>query len=247
MDYEVAMRIGNCLTYLREETHPLRQRRVSARAVLRDRLALDEFHCHVGPAVWCDSSIVKARDTRVLQARQDLALHVETLELGNCLAPQEFDRDPLREVAFGAHGLVNDTHTAAAYMARNLPGSDAHVWRDRLDRSLHANACGRREESSKLLRGTQQALDLLQDGRVIAAVAIQIISASLHRRVQQDIQQLIDANSLGGGECGHGSFREYSTENGMNELPRVAIRAARHFHLDEHRTIRGKGSLERRA
>ncbi len=161
MDHEVAMRIGNCLAYLREETHPLRQRSVSARAVLRDRLALNELHCHVGPAVCRDASIVKARDTRVLQARQDLPLHVEALELSNRFVPQEFDRDPLREVAFGAHGLVNDTHAAAAYMSRNLPGSHTHVWRDRLDRSLYANACGCREESSELLRGSQEALDLL--------------------------------------------------------------------------------------
>ncbi len=122
MQHQVAMRVLHRVADLQEERDALLQRGVGARAVFRERLALQVLH-HEVRAVVEHAAIQQPRDVRMLQARENLALRVEAAQhgLGVHAVLDHLDRGALLELPVVALGEVDRAHPAAADFAHHAP------------------------------------------------------------------------------------------------------------------------------
>ena len=198
---QVAVRVGDRLAHLREQRQALLERRAVLGAEGGDRPALHELHDHVGAAVGGDAAVVQARDARVLEARQDLALGLEALELRARLELQQLDGDALLEAAVGALGLVHLAHAAAADAAGDAPRPEARAGREALVLGSAGEVRGRGQEPGGRLRGgAQQALDLAAHGGVLAGKFGEPRGARRFRQVEQVVQECVRAGLLRGRE-----------------------------------------------
>ncbi len=189
MHHQVAVRVGDRFADMAEELEPFLQRRSVLRAVLGDGAPLDELHHHVGAAVGSDAAVVQARDARMLQPRQDLALGLKTLELGARFLLQQLDRGALLEVSLGPRGLVDVTHAAAPDPARDPPRPQAHADCDLFVAGLGRGARGFREETLGGLHCAQQAFHLPTNCRIADLAAAQARPPACLRKIQQLIEQ----------------------------------------------------------
>ena len=73
------MRKPHGFEHMQKQLEAIRKSQTLRIAPVRQRLALDVLHGQVRAASGIDSRIVETRDIRMLEARQDVALHCEAL------------------------------------------------------------------------------------------------------------------------------------------------------------------------
>src|SRR5580704_18956437 len=79
MDDLLRMRKPYGVEHLKKQLQAIGNTQALRRAPLRQRFALDVLHGQVRNPAGVDSRVVEARDIRMLEARQDIALYSETL------------------------------------------------------------------------------------------------------------------------------------------------------------------------
>ena len=113
------MRVLNRAQHLLEQQHALAHAQALRVAMFDQRLPLDIGECQVGLATGRDARVVQARDVRVHERRQDVALACELL--GEAAAAQPGVRKLQRDLAFqhavGSLGQPDAAHAATADLA----------------------------------------------------------------------------------------------------------------------------------
>src|SRR5687767_4600735 len=104
MNDEAAVGVLHGVAHLAEQPHPCFDREVPRVAVRRHRLALDELHREIRPAVRVEPAVEQPRDGWVIELGENLAFATEA----RCrvvaveATPYELQRDDLDEPAIGA-------------------------------------------------------------------------------------------------------------------------------------------------
>ena len=121
MHQQVAVGVGHGVGQLQEEMQALSQRQGLYRFI--DRLALHVLQHEVGQALFAGTGVQQARDVRVAQARQRLALLGKALQHGGAVhaAFQELDSGATLVAAVAAARLEDLTHAAGADGPYHLP------------------------------------------------------------------------------------------------------------------------------
>ncbi|WDS37673.1 hypothetical protein [Pseudoxanthomonas sp.] len=128
---EVAMQhqlpVGSlyCLADADEQVEPcIQANRLRAQVDIQG-FPFDVLHHQIRLAQRRGSAVVKTRDRRMLQVRQDLAFARELARrVGIGQTPEEFDGDPLFVQRIGALGDEYTSHSAARQMTDQAPGAD---------------------------------------------------------------------------------------------------------------------------
>ena len=121
MHQQVAVGVGHGVGQLQEEVQALSQRQGLYRFI--DRLALHVLQHEVGQALFAGTGVQQARDVRVAQARQRLALLGKALQHGGAVhaAFQQLDGGATLVAAVAAARLEDLTHAAGADGPYHLP------------------------------------------------------------------------------------------------------------------------------
>ncbi len=132
MHDEVGVRVLDGAQHLAEERHARVDREPVRVAPVGDRRALDELHREPGLAVRRDARVVEARDVRVGERGEDLALAREALgdRARPCAEVRELERHRPREAAVRALGEPHRPHAALAQRRHEPPGADAIAGRE---------------------------------------------------------------------------------------------------------------------
>src|SRR5574341_588886 len=98
-----------------------------ATAIVRDRLAGDEFHHEVGQAVRLRAAVQQSRNVRMIERSQNLPLAQESVAREVRVHPALADlaRDLLMEMLVVTRGFVDGAHPAASDEARDAVSPDA--------------------------------------------------------------------------------------------------------------------------
>jgi hypothetical protein len=122
---QVAVRVRHGVGELQEERQLALQRQLGAGLV--DGAALHPFHHEIGQALRAQAGVEQARDVRVIEPRQRLALLRKALQHGRRVhaALEQLDRRLALVGAVGAFGAPHLTHAAAAQQLQQTPGAQA--------------------------------------------------------------------------------------------------------------------------
>ena len=163
-------------------------------AIDGDRLSFDVFHDRVRAAIGCDAPIEQARDAGVIQARQDLALGIETIEKFRRLAARDLERGPLLELSVGTFGLVHLAHAAVTDEANDAPRAQPRTGCESVARGLAPSRrwCGLFKEGGSGFAGAQQALELAAQLRLPLRHAREVLGALRVRQSQSSVEVLLD-------------------------------------------------------
>ena len=124
---------------------------------------------HFGPG-----TVVKPRDARMVQPRENLALRLEAHHLRRCVALQELDRDSLLEIAVGALGFIHFAHAAAAEQARDAPGAETQSQGAVRNQFFRGRLRRHRQKSARRTRRAQQTFNFGEHGGILDAPGAQI-------------------------------------------------------------------------
>ncbi len=116
MDHHALVRELNRRAHLDEELQPTRDVEFLLGAVVGDRLPVDELHDEVGNALLRRATIEQARDVRMFQAREDLALSAQPAADEGRAGPSvhQLDGDLLLVFVVDAASPVDLAHAADA-------------------------------------------------------------------------------------------------------------------------------------
>jgi hypothetical protein len=132
----------------------------------------------------------------VLQARQDLALGLESFQLRSGFALQQLDGDSLLEFPIRTGRFVHLAHAAPADEPSDVPRTQAHAEGRIRHEILRGRAIIAVEKFPGCVRRQQQTLDLGKYGRVLYMPAAQLCEPCLFGQIEQFIQQRIDSQPL---------------------------------------------------
>jgi len=183
MHHQLGVRVGGRVADLEKQPAAILNRRVALAAPGGDGLPLDVFHHQVRPAVRRAAAVDEARDVRMIQGRQDLALAAEACEqfVGVEAQLNKLDGGLLLEVLVVAHGQIDRAHAAAPDFPHHPPGPQARAQQrvragsaigldQRLRRALH----GRGDSGFRRLVRGQQRFDFAAQARVAGASRVEI-------------------------------------------------------------------------
>ncbi|MFO1425682.1 MAG: hypothetical protein U1F11_01640 [Steroidobacteraceae bacterium] len=196
---EPPVRIGHGARDLQEQAQALPHPERVLVGVAVDGLAIDELHCDPRAAALADAGIVEARDVRVLQGGQAVALLAQPLrDARRPVVQRQLERDLALQRAVGALGEPHRAHAAAPELvhepvgAERLPGPGRiRVRAERLrqhagDRAAHEALGGSAAAGEQLAQHRQE---LLVRGRAAREPGVE-----LRRRLRERLaQQRIDA------------------------------------------------------
>ncbi|HEY0178894.1 MAG TPA: hypothetical protein VGC30_04575 [Dokdonella sp.] len=172
VDDQVAVRIGDGLADLSEQRESFGERRAPFVAVVAQRTSFDEFHHRVRTALRRRAAVEQARDARMVEPREDVALGMEAAALAVGLAAQQLQRDAMLERAVGALRRVHLAHAAAADQRADAPRTEPRSRRERRcgRRGRNEFGCGgRRVEHALRIVRTQQIVEFAPQLGVVAA------------------------------------------------------------------------------
>ena len=218
MDDQVLVGVTHGRAHLEEQLHALARARGALLEIPVDGFASDQLHDHVRGPGFGGAPVQHARDVRMLQAREDLALGAEAL-LGHGAAhirAHELDRHFGLVQRVVAHGLEHLAHAAGTQEFHDAMGADALA-----DAMAHAIAgsraaghrqrlgleCRRRrvQRAARLLVRRQQGFHFLAERRVAASLAFQQRRTLGGRRLQRPREQGFDPLPP---VCGHFGVHE---------------------------------------
>ncbi len=119
------MRVGHGFAHEPHQSQTLGEDGLRSRAVVGDRLPLYELHHHVRAPILGRASVQKVRNSGMIEARQDLPLGLEALQMRSRFALHELQRRQLLKLTVGAGGSVDLAHSAAADQTQDAPGADS--------------------------------------------------------------------------------------------------------------------------
>jgi hypothetical protein len=145
MDHPMRVRMTNGVAHLAEDLHALRCRELMVIAVAIDRHALDVLHDEVRKPVGRRPAIEQARDVRMIEVGENLALVAEATQYRLSIHPalDDFDRDGLLVLGVGANREVCSAHPAPAQFANEAIGSDVLADPARLEAGERLDGGGR--------------------------------------------------------------------------------------------------------
>ncbi len=149
---------------------------LALRGVAQQRFAVDIFHREIRTSIVGDAAVEQARDVRMFETRENLALAQEARlhRVGIHAALDDFQRGALFELSVGAFGEQHDAHAAAAEFAQHAPRTDTCLRRFAL---VVARPCHRRfaargidavVETSAAAIGGEKLFDFVPHADVIA-------------------------------------------------------------------------------
>ncbi len=188
---QVGVRVADRVADLQEQLHARGHARPARAAPVGDRFAFHVFQREVGLVVAADAGVEQARDVRVLQPREDLALAGEAqaqVGIGQARA-QQLQRDPPLVQAVRAPRQPDLAHAAFAEHAFEFVRADGGA-------GVHARVRGDQRFGEEVLAPgfeRQQFLEVVGQLRIVLAQRGQALRARLLIQLEQCIEQRREA------------------------------------------------------
>ena len=215
VQHEVAVRVGDRVAYVEEEREPRPHVEGVLVAPAGERHAVHELHGEPRPAVVEHATVDQARDSRVVEAREDPPFRQE-------LGAQRLVREPdlhhlerhlLFELAVGALCEIDHPHPAVPHLVRGAERADEPP--DQLGPRRGSDV--EEEDGPPFHRGVehrapvplrlQELVDGRPQGRVVRAQAVERGRALAGRKVDDRIQDGLDPAPFPGCPPGAGHGR----------------------------------------
>src|SRR5689334_13214892 len=119
------MRVGDGVAHAGEELEACVERQMPRRAVVVDRLAIDELHGEVRQPVRRQAAVDEASDVGVLEQGENATLLDEATDDARIAVLNELEGDALLELPIGTLGEEDASHAAAADLANDAERADA--------------------------------------------------------------------------------------------------------------------------
>ena len=199
MDDEVRVRVLHGAQHLSEQREARAQRQAERIAVCEERLTLDELEREVRLALRRDAGVVQARDVRMRESRENVALAGEAAALRAVVEHhvRQLEGDGPSQVTVRALGEPDHAHAPGAQLPQQPVGPDP------LARREHGGAgrpaCG----AGGGLRG-QQVLQRGLQPRVFGGQRVEPAPTRVLGEIEHLAQQLVERAQLVGGKA-HGS------------------------------------------
>ena len=179
-----------------KQPHPCVNREAPPVAVSRDRLAFDELHREVRPAVGMEATVEEPRDGRVIELGENLPFATKAHRgvVAVEAAPHELERDDLNELAIGALGPIHDAHASTPELVDHAIRTDTS---SRVERTLLGAVCRRHRPAAQPCLGAivqevarggvcrEQLLDSFTESGVVARHAFEPGASSVDRKLQR--------------------------------------------------------------
>ena len=235
---------------LQHQPQALRHRQRTAFAIGIDSFAFDVFERKVRAAMFIDTSVVKARDVRVAQARQNVVLAAHAL--GQAARPaqaRQLQRHRALQAAVDPLGQPHQPHAPDTELADQPVRADLRAGRDRI--FLQADACrGRRE--CQFGQRAEEVVGLDARGVGQQATQLGLDRIGFGQRIQPcvalprfDRQGLVQPAADGGPfigkkpEIGHGTSPSTADDSRACSITRITLRSG-------HRTEPDSAALSAR-
>ena len=177
MNHQALMRVLDRRADTEKQLQALSDRRPVRATELVDRRAVDELHHEIRDAAVGGAAVEEARDVRVIQTRENLALPAEALNDSGRVESRahQLQRDLLLVLAIGANGREHFAHAAATELRNDVvrPDPMAHaggrVCMQQVRRDSRAHGRHFQKACARELVGSQQRPDLATKLRIVAA------------------------------------------------------------------------------